>query len=507
MGRASVASDRGSAPRKGMVRFLQPMSGGRAPHACPKQYSELQRLAVESLVHSGFEGYREFVRKEHVREFLSDTEKSAILSRVRRADDDRETRRSRRDSALPASTYFPEQSDIEPPMLDLGWPDLKDVYRGVSRVDVCFEPFMGAGLGSCRQEIRKLVRSAKSVVAVAMDVFTDPDIFKDMLDASISRRVPVYLVLDERSSGVFVLAHYACNVAQSCVSQNMRIRTVPGLTYCTRSGMKILGCVQEKYMLVDCNKVATGTYSYTWSDAKLHRSSITLLSGSVTEAYDKAFCILYAHSQPFSIDCSATIQQCTVPASPKHILPSQEPSKLEHTADNGKSAPLCYGCTGLKKLDHCVVEIGTQTDSCPTSHKETGKMMGMPSRRSGTRRSSIALKQQQQPVDFSSTGILVACVCFFVSLFTSATGGEGGCFHPLSVCLLVAKAKICQVYWSVDFCCSVCLSVCLSVFVCLFVLLSPTGHNFKPIFTKLHHMLEFIIRKKPFVFEVKRSTT
>uniref|UniRef100_UPI00358F489C protein FAM83E-like isoform X1 n=2 Tax=Myxine glutinosa TaxID=7769 RepID=UPI00358F489C len=240
-----------------------------------------------------------------------------------------------------------------------------------------------------------------------MDVFTDPDIFKDLLDASISRRVPVYLVLDERS------AHLFGNICQDFGFtpnnlMNMRIRTVPGLTYCTRSGMKILGCVQEKYMLVDCNKVATGTYSYTWSDAKLHRSSITLLSGSVTEAYDKAFCILYAHSQPFSIDPSANIQQCSVSASPKHILPSQEPSKLGQTADNVKSPLLCHGCAGLKKVDHCLLETGTQTDSCPTAHKEAGKMTGMPSRPSGTRRSSTTLKQQQQLVGVANAGNGVA---------------------------------------------------------------------------------------------------
>ena len=70
-------------------------------------------------------------------------------------------------------------------------------------------------------------------------------------------------------------------------------------------------------------------------------------------------------------------------------------------------------------------------------------------------------------------------------------------FSPMSVYLLLAKSKLFQVYWSVDF-------VVLSV--CLFVCLSPTGHNFKQIFTKLHHMLEFVKRKKPIVFEVKRST-
>ena len=83
---------------------------------------------------------------------------------------------------------------------------------------------------------------------------------------------------------------------------------------------------------------------------------------------------------------------------------------------------------------------------------------------------------------------------YFTHFFTLAEG-VGIAFG--SICLLLAKLKIFQVYWSVDF---VILSVCLSV--CL----SPTGHNFKPIFTKLQHMVEFVIRKKPIVFEVKRST-
>ena len=37
--------------------------------------------------------------------------------------------------------------------------------------------------------------------------------------------------------------------------------------------------------------------------------------------------------------------------------------------------------------------------------------------------------------------------------------------------------------------------------------MSPTRHNFISICTKLHHMVEFVIKKKPIVFEVKRSTS
>jgi len=49
-----------------------------------------------------------------------------------------------------------------------------------------------------------------------------------------------------------------------------------------------------------------------------------------------------------------------------------------------------------------------------------------------------------------------------------------------------------------------CLFFCLSA--CLFVCSSPPCHNFNPIDTKLHHIVEFLKRKKTFVFEVKMLT-
>ena len=51
-------------------------------------------------------------------------------------------------------------------------------------------------------------------------------------------------------------------------------------------------------------------------------------------------------------------------------------------------------------------------------------------------------------------------------------------------------------------------SILVSLFLlfCLSVCLSPTGHNFQPIFTKFYHMVQFVISKKPIVFKVKRPT-
>uniref|UniRef100_A0ACB8FK69 Uncharacterized protein n=1 Tax=Sphaerodactylus townsendi TaxID=933632 RepID=A0ACB8FK69_9SAUR len=42
------------------------------------------------------------------------------------------------------------------------------------------------------------------VVAVVMDMFTDVDIFKDLLDAGFKRKVGIYIILDESNLKYFL---------------------------------------------------------------------------------------------------------------------------------------------------------------------------------------------------------------------------------------------------------------------------------------------------------------
>ena len=49
------------------------------------------------------------------------------------------------------------------------------------------------------------------VVAVVMDMFTDVDIFADLLDAA-ARHVPVYILLDEQNAHHFVSLVIGCKV-------------------------------------------------------------------------------------------------------------------------------------------------------------------------------------------------------------------------------------------------------------------------------------------------------
>ncbi|OPJ85128.1 protein FAM83D [Patagioenas fasciata monilis] len=146
------------------------------------------------------------------------------------------------------------------------------------------------------------LRSGAQVIALVMDSFTDIDIFGDLQEAYTTRKVPVYILLDQDFVPDFL---EMCKNLGVCPEQEslMRVRTLTGNTYYLRSGAKIVGKVHEKFMLIDGIRVTTGSYSFTWSDGKLNSSNLLLLSGQVVEHFDLQFRILYAQSMPISQKC------------------------------------------------------------------------------------------------------------------------------------------------------------------------------------------------------------
>ncbi|XP_069744269.1 protein FAM83D-B-like [Narcine bancroftii] len=264
-------------------------------------YSESQRLALEELVAGGRDAYLAFLQREKVPAFLSTDEIADILrSTVRPPEPSSESLDQSLGVSLEHSsgTYFPDASDIEVPDLDLGWPDLPDNwYRGATQVDVHFQPSYGELIYSCKEAIRNLIRKAEKVIALVMDLFTDIDILQDLHEACRRRRIPVYILLDQ--SGLPQFQQMCCDAGVWVDEERkMRVRTLKGCTYYTRTGAKVIGKVHEKFMLIDCEKVATGSYSFTWADGKLNRSNLTVLSGLLSKFYDEEFRILYAQSEP-----------------------------------------------------------------------------------------------------------------------------------------------------------------------------------------------------------------
>ncbi|XP_073682354.1 protein FAM83D [Garra rufa] len=273
-------------------------------------YNERHRLALEELVAGGVESFMGFLQKERIPNFLSDEE----IRRISRAavvpkslsligDDSHLDQSSTLDCS--SVTYFPEVSDIEPPVLEMGWPAFTaGSFRGVTRAVAYFQPSYGECIYSCKEAARRMIKNAKEVIAIVTDSLTDLDIFQDLQEACIRRRVPVYILLDQTSVPSFLQMCKNLRVQLDELLQ-MKVRTVTGSTYYMRSGARITGKVHERFMLIDGNRVATGSYRFNWTDGKLNSSNLIELSGQITEKFDEEFRILYAQSLPLPANTRA----------------------------------------------------------------------------------------------------------------------------------------------------------------------------------------------------------
>ncbi|KAG7219928.1 hypothetical protein INR49_001858 [Caranx melampygus] len=78
--------------------------------------------------------------------------------------------------------------------------------------------------------------------------------------------------------------------------QSIRVRTVQGQQYQCQSGAKFHGGLEQKFILVDCQTVLYGTYSYTWAYEKINTSMVLVVTGQLACSYDEEFRRLYARS-------------------------------------------------------------------------------------------------------------------------------------------------------------------------------------------------------------------
>lgn len=133
-------------------------------------YNEKHRLALETLVSEGTDSFTDFLNKERMTNFLSDDEirrisHVAVVPRcVSCVGEESHLDQS---STLDCSsvTYFPEISDLEPPVLEMGWPAFTTgSFRGVTRAVAYFQPSYGERIYSCKEAARRMIKSAKEVI-------------------------------------------------------------------------------------------------------------------------------------------------------------------------------------------------------------------------------------------------------------------------------------------------------------------------------------------------------
>ncbi|XP_065152159.1 uncharacterized protein fam83ha [Paramisgurnus dabryanus] len=286
-----------------MPHRSQCSSAGDNPHDpnyLPPHYREEYRIAIDALVDADLEGYYGFLQEANMVGFLSQTEIEYIKCTVRTphptVQPDR--RYMAEDADGSSDTYWPVHSDHDAPSLDLGWPQ-HSRFAGPTEVTTLVNP-SDPEMPSIKEQVRRMIKSAQEVVAVVMDMFTDVDIFFDILTAAM-RGVAVYILLDELNAHHFVSMVNNCRVNLDEI-KCMRVRTVCGSTYFCHTGKSFKGQMMDRFILVDCRAVLTGNYSFMWSFEKIHRCLAHLFLGQLVTTFDEEFRILFAHSEPLVVE-------------------------------------------------------------------------------------------------------------------------------------------------------------------------------------------------------------
>ncbi|KAM9365479.1 uncharacterized protein fam83ha [Pholidichthys leucotaenia] len=282
-----------------MARRSQCSSAGDNPlnpNYLPPHYREEYRLAIDTLVEEDLEGYYDFLKKEDVVDFLSTPEIQHIQSSVQLPQHIFHPEHHFMDYMEEGSsdTYWPLHSDVDIPDLDLGWPQIHH-FIGPAEVTTLVNP-PEPDMPSIKEQARRLIKNAQQVIAIAMDMFTDVDIFADILNAAM-RNVAVYVLLDEQNAHHFLSMVSNCRVNLQSINF-LRVRTVSGITYQCRSGKSFKGQMMNCFLLTDCRAVLSGNYSFMWSFEKLHRCMAHLFLGQLVSTFDEEFRILFAQSQP-----------------------------------------------------------------------------------------------------------------------------------------------------------------------------------------------------------------
>ncbi|XP_031759343.1 protein FAM83H isoform X2 [Xenopus tropicalis] len=286
-----------------MARRSQSSSQGENPldpNYLPPHYKEYYRIAIDALAENGPEAYEQFLMEEGAPDFLCPNEVEHISRSLQRPPESGQENPypdsvygSQEDADGSSGTYWPMDSDTAAPELDLGWPTIYG-FQGTEVTTLMHPP--PPDNPTIKEEVRRMIRSAQQVIGIVMDIFTDADILSELLDAA-NRRIPVYIILDQMNCQLFLdmAAKYRVNLNYV---EFLRVRTVSGPTYFCRKGSTFKGNLQEKFLLVDCTMVLSGTYSFMWSFEKIHRSIAHIFQGELVSSFDEEFRILFAQSDP-----------------------------------------------------------------------------------------------------------------------------------------------------------------------------------------------------------------
>lgn len=264
--------------------------------------NESARLATDALLDGGPEAYWQALSQEGEVDFLSSVETQYIQAQAKEppcASDPAggaEAGPKDLDScSLQSGTYFPVASEGSESALLHSWASAEKPYlKEKSSATVYFQTDKHSNI---RDLVRRCIARTSQVLVILMDVFTDVEIFCDILEAANKRGVFVCVLLDQ---GGVKLFQEMCDKLQISDShfKNISIRSVEGEVYCAKSGRKFAGQIREKFIISDWRFVLSGSYSFTWLCGHVHRNILSKFTGQAVELFDEEFRHLYASSKP-----------------------------------------------------------------------------------------------------------------------------------------------------------------------------------------------------------------
>ncbi|XP_008577816.1 PREDICTED: protein FAM83A [Galeopterus variegatus] len=227
--------------------------------------NESARLATDALLDGGPEAYCRVLSQEGEVDFLSSVEAQYIQARAKEP---------------PCAPDPPAGAEAGPK-----GPDSCSLQSGT------YFPMASEGSEPA------LLHNGASVLAILMDVFTDVEIFCDILEAANKRGVFICVLLDQGGVQLFQEMRGKVQISDSHL-KNISIRSVEGEVYCAKSGRKFAGQIQEKFIISDWRFVLSGSYSFTWLCGHVHRNILSKFTGPAVEPFDEEFRHLYASSKP-----------------------------------------------------------------------------------------------------------------------------------------------------------------------------------------------------------------
>lgn len=131
-------------------------------------YKEAYRLAIDSLVNDGRESYQEFLKSERIGSFLSEDEIHFITTNASQPLPSNHTEEidgpgpDATASKSSTGTYWPVDSDIATPDLELGWPEVMP-DRLQTNINLFFHP-PRLNRPTIKEVIRKHIQDARQVI-------------------------------------------------------------------------------------------------------------------------------------------------------------------------------------------------------------------------------------------------------------------------------------------------------------------------------------------------------